>query len=198
MNNKQNRPTHELESHVDAIERALALARWRLHRHAGTFLFWGLVMMLAGVAHYWIATQGLPGKWIGLSYVILFGGATVGVFIYYALRASSTPAGSQQEAFTRIFFAMLLSANMFAVGFLNSIFAPYTLFIHLTILAIAIAGWAAALRSWPLALGALGINATAYLTLAVSSTYHPLLLALAGLIGLCLPGIWLKMKQEQA
>ncbi len=182
----------ELTHRLQVIEEALHQARIRLQRNSGEFIFWGAVVMMAGLVHYGLAVWGRPPSWIGLAYLLIFGGATLGSLVYHLRRHSRAVRPERAGGFFMMAYSVLLAVNMFAVGFSHHLFGPLTMTVLLVVLAVAMMGWATFLRSWSLLKGAVMVNILAYVALKVDAAFHPLIMAAAGLLGLVVPGMWLK------
>jgi hypothetical protein len=184
MEEKSISPEHSLQ----IITRMMDEARSRFEENGITYLVWGTLSALAGLAHFWLhqidraelsAFPYLALNVIGLPFT----------FWYYRRKEKSRVAANNQIGNLVMRLWQLVVCNVIVLGFfffsiLGNNLIP--LILLLLSLAICISGFA--LRSQLLIGAGLVVNVLGIAAFFVSLAYQPLLTSLAAVVAMIIPG----------
>jgi hypothetical protein len=184
MEEKSISPEHSLQ----IITRMMDEARSRFEENGVTYLVWGTLSALAGLAHFWLyqierlelsAFPYLALNLIGLPFT----------YWYYRqknqqLKMANNQIGNLVRRMWQLVVFNVVALGFFFYGNLGSNLTP----IILLLLSLAICTSGFALRSKLLIGAGLSVNVLGIAAFFVSLAYQPLMISLAAVLAMIIPG----------
>lgn len=173
---------------LELIKGVILEAKQRQEANGVIYIYWGLIIALAGIAHYILQEIGAYGL-IFVPYLFLPVAVIVSFFIFPYYKKEN-----QKNLIGRIIGGIWLFAgiNMMVLGFalamkLGSHLTPFIMILE----GLAIGGTGLAASSRTLIIAGILANAVGLAAFWIPVEFHPLLMSGVNIFALALPGIFL-------
>lgn len=181
----------ETSKSIEIIEAMLKETRQSMSRNSFYFLFWGVILVIAGIAEY--ALKDHSNFWMVWPVVTTIGGIASG--IYGFIDSKKSPTNTNTDRIILFTWLAFIITMVFAIVYaVSHSLPPHALVLMLAGSATFITGGVT--RFTPFILGAVALEIGAvFCGFVIQPEYNGLVFAASILIGYILPGLMLR-KQE--
>jgi len=182
------------EESLSLITKTIQDTKQRFKENGHIYILWGILVFVASMSQFILLRLDFT-KIHGYPYLIMPLGA-IYTYIYYWKRAKTNRLQKSVIGSLLKGLGIILAVNFILLGFLFGSHLGSSL---VPIFLILLAFWAVlsgiSIQSRPLIISGILLNLIGFATFYIDWQYHPLIMAIASVIGLIVPGILLNQEK---
>jgi hypothetical protein len=180
------------EQSLKLISDVIADARNRFQENGIIYMMWGIMLGIAGIGQYLL----IHFEYYSINYFPYFLMPAGGVisYLYYKKKA-----GSARNAISVLIgrLWLIVLVNLIVLGFLfSTVLGEYLVPVILQILAVSTITSGIAVKENVIQVAGISINILGFATFFIDYEYHPLVIAITGIVFTFIPGLILSRKNR--